>query len=327
MRHSPVREERGRTSDHAFFALMNAIDDALIDECRWPSLLARLTELFHLPGEDTPQAFPSCEDIVKLRKFAAVAAWSQADAELFAAVCSRLESAARVRAELASCQIKWQAALHALDHVGRGVVLVDRSAKVLMTNTVAKQLLDQRDGLYLRQEHLMTTGTNHNAILRRAIEAVASHSTPSAALPIPRPSLRQLITLVLTPANATVELVERGPGQCDLVLVFVNDPERKVSVDPTMLCRMYGLTRAEAVLACHILAGESLEEAAQALEITVNTARTHLKRIFLKTDTNRQSQLVLLLIGNAEAADSVKSPGPLSPSPAGERTHVPSLVA
>ncbi len=301
----------------AFFTLLAAIDAALLDACHWPTVLAELSALFPLRLEDGPTEFPSIKDIGRLRQLAAVAAWEKADAQLFASVCSHLEGAARVRSELLSYEIKSRAALHALDYVGRGVVLVDKNAKVVLANEVAGKVLAQRDGLCLQEEHLMAMRTSHNAQLRQAIEAVATNASPSAAMAIPRPSLRQLITLSLTPAKARIELAGDAGGACDLVLVFVNDPEQKVFASPDTLCRMYGLTRSEATLACHLLAAETLEEAARAMDITPNTARTHLRRIFMKTDTNRQSQLVLLLMGNAVAeapsATSSHAPAPVRP--------------
>ena len=39
-----------------------------------------------------------------------------------------------------------------------------------------------------------------------------------------------------------------------------------------------------------------MEEAAEALDISVYTARTHLSHVFSKTGTSRQSELVLLLL-------------------------------
>ncbi|MGI9103437.1 MAG: helix-turn-helix transcriptional regulator [Terriglobales bacterium] len=298
-------------------ALMNAIDEALLDECRWPAVSAGLTQLFPQLAEQAPSTFPSGEEIQKLQQLAAIAAWSRADAELFGAVCSHLETAAKLRSETRLSQVKWRAALRALDHLGRGVLLVDRTARVLFANTAARTVLGERDGLYLQEEHLMATRANHNVQLREALQAVASQASPSAELAIPRPSLRQLLTLLLTPASARLEKSSGNSGMDELVLVFVNDPERKLAVNPSTLSRMYGLTRSEAQLACHILAGESLEEAARALEITANTARTHLKRIFLKTDTNRQSQLILLLMGNASAGE---------PSSSGKAALVPALA-
>ncbi len=295
-------EEGAPFVTHAFFHLMSAIDKALVDACHWPTVIGDLSLLFPLRREEAPASFPSVEEVGKLRQLAAVAAWSRADAELFSAVCSHLEAAATVRLELTASRIRWEAALHALDHVGRGVLLVNRDSRVLMTNTIASDVLHQRDGLYMQEGQLMTTRASRNIELRQAIEAVATQASPSATLAIPRPSLRQLLTLLLTPAaDGEVGGLRNGRDQ---VLVFINDPERRLHAQPETLSRMYGLTRAEAALACYLLEGKTLEEAARALEITANTARTHLKRIFLKTDTNRQSQLVLLLMGSAGATAS-----------------------
>jgi DNA-binding CsgD family transcriptional regulator len=63
-----------------------------------------------------------------------------------------------------------------------------------------------------------------------------------------------------------------------------------------LLRRHFGLTQAEARLALHLVAGESLRCAAVKLSITYETARTHLKHIFHKTKTCRQAGLVLVLV-------------------------------
>ena len=44
--------------------------------------------------------------------------------------------------------------------------------------------------------------------------------------------------------------------------------------------------------------GKSLEQSGEALQITSNTARSSLKSIFGKTQTNRQSELVRLLLNS-----------------------------
>ncbi len=59
-------------------------------------------------------------------------------------------------------------------------------------------------------------------------------------------------------------------------------------VDETVLCKLHGLTRGEAALAACLLQGKSIQEAAAQLLISPHTARTHLKRIFMKTNTHRQ---------------------------------------
>ena len=58
----------------------------------------------------------------------------------------------------------------------------------------------------------------------------------------------------------------------------------------------FGLTPAEARLALHLVAGETLRSAEVKLSMTYETARTHLKNIFNKTGTCRQAELVILIV-------------------------------
>ena len=66
------------------------------------------------------------------------------------------------------------------------------------------------------------------------------------------------------------------------------------SVD--LLRSHFGLTPAEARLAHHLVAGETLRSAAIKLSITYETARTQLKKIFNKTGARRQAQLVIVIL-------------------------------
>ena len=58
----------------------------------------------------------------------------------------------------------------------------------------------------------------------------------------------------------------------------------------------FGLTPAEARLALHLVAGETLRSAEAKLSIRYETARTHLKNIFNKTGTCRQAELVVAIV-------------------------------
>jgi DNA-binding CsgD family transcriptional regulator len=61
-------------------------------------------------------------------------------------------------------------------------------------------------------------------------------------------------------------------------------------------CRqLFQLTEAEARVASALASGQSLTQAAAVQNVRISTARTHLARIFQKTRTHQQSQLVSLL--------------------------------
>ena len=62
------------------------------------------------------------------------------------------------------------------------------------------------------------------------------------------------------------------------------------------LRRRFGLTKAEAAFALEIAKGDGIQASADRLGVSLSTARTHLARIFEKTDTRRQAELVRLLM-------------------------------
>ena len=104
---------------------------------------------------------------------------------------------------------------------------------------------------------------------------------------IKAPMQQEQIELVVTPVAGT----HAGAGSTQILLyLFDAGIERDVSYE--ILTRLYGLTQTEAKLVQLLIRGLTLDEAAQDLEISVNTARTHLKHIFHKTGINRQTELV-----------------------------------
>ena len=61
---------------------------------------------------------------------------------------------------------------------------------------------------------------------------------------------------------------------------------------------MHGITRAEARLASMLADGMSMEEAAEALLVSIQTVRSQLKSVFAKTGVTRQAELVALLLSD-----------------------------
>ena len=63
---------------------------------------------------------------------------------------------------------------------------------------------------------------------------------------------------------------------------------------------LFGLTPAEAAIGSMLADGKSIDDIA-IRQITLNTARVHVKSIFAKTDTARQAQLVALILRSVAA--------------------------
>ncbi len=66
------------------------------------------------------------------------------------------------------------------------------------------------------------------------------------------------------------------------------------------LQRRYGLTATEAAFVAALVEETSIKGTAERLSLTMSSARTYMKRIFLKTEVNSQAALMkLVLTGSA----------------------------
>ena len=64
-----------------------------------------------------------------------------------------------------------------------------------------------------------------------------------------------------------------------------------------------GLTDAECVVAALIAEAQSVPEIAARLDVSVNTVRTHLHRVYAKTGARRQTALARLLLTGSDRED------------------------
>lgn len=89
------------------------------------------------------------------------------------------------------------------------------------------------------------------------------------------------------------------PSEVSAAVIYVFDPSQNLHPLVEPVCAFYRLTAVEAKLACLLADGMSLADAAEAIAVRGQTARSYLKQIFLKTDTKRQAELVWLMLRSA----------------------------
>jgi DNA-binding CsgD family transcriptional regulator len=79
------------------------------------------------------------------------------------------------------------------------------------------------------------------------------------------------------------------------LLLFLDIKLKENNETVQLIRNLYQLTPAELILTLELLKGASLTEFSTNYNISVNTSRTHLKSIFKKTNTTKQSELLSLL--------------------------------
>nr|WP_255697106.1 helix-turn-helix transcriptional regulator [Sinirhodobacter sp. WL0062] len=80
------------------------------------------------------------------------------------------------------------------------------------------------------------------------------------------------------------------------VLVLILDPDRRNVPDCDLLARAFRLTPTEARIAGLLVHGQRPDEIAQTMGVSWTTVAFHLKKLFSKTATNRQTDLIALIL-------------------------------
>jgi len=186
-----------------------------------------------------------------------------------------------------------------LDGVRIAILVVDENGRPLVVNRRGREILTQRDGLSLQNDRLAANSSADTAELRQAIAAATRRRSvepnPTATvIALKRHSTHRSLIVSVRPVPRAAD----DSSIPNSAYLLVCDPEVPGQVQPDWLRSLYGLTPTEARLAAELANSTPLEEAAEKLGITVGTARVHLKHIFSKTQTGRQSELIHLLLSS-----------------------------
>jgi DNA-binding CsgD family transcriptional regulator len=79
-------------------------------------------------------------------------------------------------------------------------------------------------------------------------------------------------------------------------VAFITDPQAVQLPGVEQLRALYGLTSAQAKVACEFASGGTYKQVAQRLQVSEETVRAHIKEIYPKTRVNRQADLVRLVL-------------------------------
>jgi DNA-binding CsgD family transcriptional regulator len=190
-----------------------------------------------------------------------------------------------------------QTLLDVLDHLPTAIIVVDAEAHPVMVSAAAEGVLALCDGLLVKHRRLEALWHAERVRLEQLIASACAVADGDAAagghLTVSRPSGRRPFLVMVSPLPRAYR---DGAGQQErLAAVVIKDPhaQRRASAGSGReLAGLYGLTRAEERLLHLILDGLGLFEAAERLGVSRNTARTHMKRIYAKTGTHRQAELM-----------------------------------
>ncbi|MBK7934608.1 MAG: helix-turn-helix transcriptional regulator [Acidobacteria bacterium] len=213
---------------------------------------------------------------------------------------SYLEKAFRVYVSLIESKRQSRLMTDAFDCFSHSVLVVDRNESLIFANKSGNEILAQENGLRTdRYGKIRTTSAadarKFRTVLDKVFDGNYEQGKSEGVLKVTREKgLRPLEILV-----SRCEEHDAGDNYNEpLAIIYISDPDQQIETVDSVLTRIYGLTDAEARIAGLLTNGLSLGQICDELGIKQNTVRTHLKHIFSKTETNRQAELIKLILNS-----------------------------
>lgn len=190
----------------------------------------------------------------------------------------------------------------ALNSIDIGMCVIDSHGRAMFANHAADEILREGDGLRWDDGSIVASQIADTLKLHVAIRHVIG-SRPAfnwwasgrhiPIIPLQRSAGRRPLMVALLPVEGEIA----SPNDPAAILCFyASDANLSEVLMP--MCKLYGLSPVETRLAAQLASGATLAEAATAMRVKQQTARSYLKQIFLKTGTKRQSDLVRIMLSS-----------------------------
>lgn len=187
----------------------------------------------------------------------------------------------------------------ALDGIGAGLFLVDPDGRLIHANVAGHAMLAADDALRTAGGRLVARDGHANQRLRDAVAADDG-----------APPERKRVALLLTGRDGERHIAHvlplsagarrrAGIAYAATAAVFVRRAAMATPAQPDIIATACNLTPAELRVLVAIVDVGGVPEVATRLGIAETTVKTHLGRVFEKTGTGRQAELVKLVAGFA----------------------------
>lgn len=215
--------------------------------------------------------------------------YSLEDVERFRALCPHIRRVLTISDLLEERTVERNSLAEVLDHLAAPVIMVDPKQRIVHTNTAAQEFLAEGKTLSSVRGVLTASDPRKQEGLRHLTSA-PDLDAKTLMLESDKGPLTIATVLPLTSGLRATHAKQLSAS----VAIFVHNQPSFDNTVVTALAAAFGLTGAEARVLAALLEGLSVSNTAARHQISVNTVRWHLKRLFEKTNTNRQSELIRL---------------------------------
>lgn len=212
-----------------------------------------------------------------------------ADRPHFHAIRTRLQTAVLLAQHIDASRIMGMAAAFQTSNIG--CIFFDRKGLVTLTNSKAEQLFS--NDLRISRGEVRAGSALETARFQRelkiALQAPGPGAEPLSPVRLSRSGKRPLIIRF---ERFGAQFADIFSHSCAMALI--EDPDDEMRQNPETLMALFDLTPAETRISLLVASGMSAVDIASQHGISYETVRSHIRSIFQKTGTGRQSELSAL---------------------------------
>lgn len=188
----------------------------------------------------------------------------------------------------------------AVDGLAAGVVFVDAAGRITYANAAATAMLS---GSAVNKLGGRVVARDHEAnkqladVFATASDGDAAVDKRGISILLPGDDGDDLVAHILPLTSGSRR--QAGTQFAAVAAMFIHRATRDVPTAPEVMARTFGLTLSELRVLDAIVHIGGVPEAAEELGVAETTVKTHLHRVFAKTGTSRQADLVRLVAGYA----------------------------
>jgi len=185
------------------------------------------------------------------------------------------------------------------DGLGAGMLLVDKAGRIVHANTAAHSLLASGDVLGASDGRLVANDDEAGRTLRDIFSSASQGDTAigirGISVPLVDREGSHYVAHVLPLTSGARR--RTGISYAAAAALFVQRAELQTTSPPELIAKHYRLTPTELRVLLAIVEVGGVPEVAGALGVADTTVKTHLGRVYEKTGTSRQADLVKLVAG------------------------------
>jgi DNA-binding CsgD family transcriptional regulator len=208
-----------------------------------------------------------------------------------------MQRAMLVRQKLQQQNALETTSVRTLDALRTAVLLLDTDGHITHANASAREILDEADVLRSVHGRLVTSDLNADRMLRQALAGTAlgdrSMMSANISLHLTARNGSHYVGNLLPLTAGRRQMFGAGYEAC--AVLFVSKAALETIVAPDLIRKLFKLTPAELRVFLAIVEIGGVPDVARSMGIAETTIKTHLTRIFTKTGTKRQADLVRLL--------------------------------